>query len=257
VKTKTKKKQVKPHKSESSEVDNVLRDDTPAADWTVERLAAYARGRMAEADELEEKAFRYGRRSVQEFWAAGRALALIRDKLKPEKNKWVAWQNTCGLSRNRVNQAIRLAEKAKGMDDLKDFDTIREALVHYEIEKPRQPTTPQPPAGPPQKRDDAADVKGEHEDEDKGSAQKDEEQSPTPPQDPGVPCVSGKLRVEKRGKKTSFVLEDVEIRMNRVPPCKFDVRIVGRWRVELRAALDRGEAVLILPGLEVPDATAG
>lgn len=252
----SKKKQVKPQKSEISGVDNVLRDDTPAADWTVERLAAYARGRMTEANELEKMAFNYGRRSVQEFWHAGRALKLIADKLKPEK-QWVGWQETCGMSRNRVNQAIRLSQKAKSLDDLKDFDTIREALVHYEIETPRKPATPtKPPAGPPQKRIDQADAKGGHEDEDEATAQKDEEQPPAPPQGTPVPCVKGKLQVERRGKKTTFKLEDVEVRMNRVTS-RIDVRIVSRWRADLRLALENEEAVLILPCLEVPDATAG
>ncbi len=249
-----KKTQDKKKHSESREVENVTRDDTPAADWTVERLAAYARGRMAEADQYEEMAFGYGRRSVQEFWLAGRALALISDKLKPEK-QWVGWQETCGMSRNRVNQAIRLSRKAKSLDELKDFATIREALVRFKIEKERTPATPtKAPAGPPQNRDgqnDEADERGGHkDDEDQAGAGKDDEQPDTPPQ---VPFLQAKIRVERK----NIVIDAGEIRSKLLLPRDGTVRVVPRWRAELMLAIKDGVAVLILPGLEVSDVATG
>ena len=45
-----------------------------------------------------------------------------------------------------------------------------------------------------------------------------------------------------------------KVRVGRVLPFKCVVRIVPRWRADLRLAVESGEAVLILPGMEVSDA---
>jgi hypothetical protein len=235
---------------ESSGVDNIPQRETPNEGWTVEELTQYARSRLADSGRLEDQAVRLGRRSVVEFYEAGQALSLIRDKLKPQKNSWVAWQDKCGLSTTHVNRAIRLFEKADGPDDLTRFTTVRQALEHYGIEKPRKAKPGKEANGPPGR------PTPDHEDEDaEGTGGKDEpgeeeKQPPTPPQDTQVPCLQGKMRVERK----AIVIDTAKLRSKLLLPRDGTVRIVPRWRAELKLVIDAGQAVLVLPDLEVADA---
>jgi hypothetical protein len=236
---------------ESSEVDNIPQRETPTPDWTFEELTQYARSRLADSVRLEDQAIRLGRRSVMEFYEAGQALSLIRDKLKPQKNSWVTWQRESGLSTTHVNRAIRLFEKAEEPDDLTPFATVRLALEHYGIEKPRKAKPENewkanPPSPPPAQ---------EREDEDMGKPEDDlstggEEKPPTQTQAVQVPCVEGRMQV----KRTSISIEAGKLRLKRVLPLRCPVRIVPRWRAELKLVIDAGQAVLVLPDLEVADA---
>lgn len=253
----SKKKQVKPQGSESDEVGVVPREDTPAKDWSLRKLLEHARHHLDEAKRLNGEAVALCRRSVKEFYQAGRILAIIREKLKPTHHSWVRWQRKNKLSRNRVNLAIRLFEAVRDPAELEAFKTIRGALRHYGIEKTPDETTPDETPTTADHQTDAAanrgdqnDAAGEQaeevEDRDQTEEQKGEEQI-------GVPCLKGKIHVEKK----SIKIEAGEISSTLLLPRSGVVRVVPRWRAELKRAVDGGDAVLIMPGLEVPDVAAG
>ncbi len=228
--------------------------NTPTADWSVEDLAQYVQGKLHEADRLGEMAIDLGRRSVLALFEAGRGLVLIRDKLLPRKG-WVAWQREAGLSRTQVNRATRLYEAAGDADALAPFATIGEALSRFGIEEKRPPgprvSFPTPSKEPEEGTDDTEEPE---EDADGDSEQpmppKEEKQPPTQAQAEQVRCVEGRMEV----KRNAISIEADKLRFKRVLPIKSPVSIVSRWRAELKLVIDAGQAVLVLPDLEVADA---
>lgn len=110
--------------------------DIPTADWSQERLTDYALKRLAKFHGLM-------RRSAVELFHYGHALTLIRDRTKP-LNMWVGWQKQHELSRQVVNEAIRLYEAARGDVDALEGLTITEAKVRFGVlkERPRKEATP-------------------------------------------------------------------------------------------------------------------
>jgi hypothetical protein len=258
-----KKTQAKKKQSESREVDDVPRRDAPTADREIETLLEQARRHLDEAKRLKGESLALGRRSVHEFYEAGRVLATIREKLKPTQHSWVGWQRKNKLSRNRVNLAIRLFEAVQDAAELERFRTIRQALRHYGLEKAPDETPPAetPPtqvveadAATGGNHDDAADEQAEEgEDQDEPEGQKDEKQTPASPHGTPTPFLKARIRVERK----TIVIDAGEIRSSLLLPREGTVRVVPRWRAELKLAVDGGEAVLIIPGLEVPGVAAG
>ena len=73
--------------------------------------------------------------AVDLFWA-GAALWLIRDKLKKEEPRWVAWQQANKLARSTVLEAIALYENAMSPDALVGLG-ITEAKERFGVVKPK------------------------------------------------------------------------------------------------------------------------
>lgn len=115
---------------------NATIQDLPTADWSQERLTDYALKRLDRFHGLM-------RRSAVELFHYGHALTLIRDRTKP-LNMWVGWQKQHKLSRQVVNEAIRLYEAVGGDVDALEGLTITEAKVRFGIikERPRKEVTP-------------------------------------------------------------------------------------------------------------------
>src|SRR4051812_16841371 len=108
-----KKKQAR---KKSAQVDDLPSRKTPDADWDLKNLERYALDRLAGSKECEEQVLKLGRRSVEEFYEAGRALKLISDRLKPE-GRWTEWQNKNKVSTTQAHRAISLFEEVGGPDE--------------------------------------------------------------------------------------------------------------------------------------------
>jgi hypothetical protein len=94
-------------------------DGPPDANWTDDQLAAYAAGRIKSADEHQAKAIELDkllqlaqRSTTVDYFRAGQALRVARDRHKP-KRTWVDWQTKHGFDRKTVNNAIGIADGAK------------------------------------------------------------------------------------------------------------------------------------------------
>jgi hypothetical protein len=69
----------------SPESENLMAD----AEWDLERLASYTKDRFAIAEF-------FGRKTAVQIWRAGKALLIVKEKLKAER-KWTVWAEEHGL----------------------------------------------------------------------------------------------------------------------------------------------------------------
>ncbi|HWE03168.1 MAG TPA: hypothetical protein VG326_12230 [Tepidisphaeraceae bacterium] len=102
--------------------------DTPTAEMTDDQLATYAKGKIARSSQADEEMAVLGRRSIDSYYHAGWALAIARDRFKPD-GKWVKWQNQNELPHSTVGNAIAFYERAekKGIDELRKLGSLAEA----------------------------------------------------------------------------------------------------------------------------------
>jgi hypothetical protein len=105
--------------------ENLLPDPT----WDLERLASYAKDRFAIAEF-------FGRKTAMQLWRAGRALLIVKDKLKAER-KWTVWAEEHGLPMTSVYDAIKIAERFEQEDDIVGLTTIEARTIAGTI-KPRR-----------------------------------------------------------------------------------------------------------------------
>jgi hypothetical protein len=111
--------------------------DIPDPSWGHEKLGMYVRERLNEGKRLEDEAIKLGRRSAEEIYYAGMALAIVKDQMK-SKGKWMYWQELHGFAVQTVNETIRLYERIMDPAKLRGM-TITEAKIEAGIIKRRKP----------------------------------------------------------------------------------------------------------------------
>jgi hypothetical protein len=90
----------------------ITHSDLPGQNWTLDDLAAYAKGQIAESALQAHK-------SAVALFRAGCALFHIRNRCMADGHgRWTGWLRDHGLGRTTVNDAIRLFENAERPDAL-------------------------------------------------------------------------------------------------------------------------------------------
>jgi hypothetical protein len=111
--------------------------DIPDPKWGQEKLAIYVKERLGDGKRLEEESIRLGRRSAEEVYYAGMALAIVKDQLK-SKGKWMYWQELHGFAIQTVSETIKLYERIMDPEKIREM-TITEAKIEAGIIKRRKP----------------------------------------------------------------------------------------------------------------------
>src|SRR3954454_15734433 len=93
----------------------------PAESWDLEQLAAYVKDRFHLAEF-------FGRKSAVQIWRAGKALLLVKEKLKAER-KWTSWAKQHDLPLTSVYEAMKLAEKFENERDIIGFSGVDAKMV--------------------------------------------------------------------------------------------------------------------------------
>ena len=103
----------------------------PDCSWELDKLEQYARAELFQADSLDTEAIQLGRQSTGHLFRAGHALFLIRERKKAD-GTGVQWQETSGLSRTTVWEAIKLYSTAKTEEAVTNL-TRTEAKVKFKV----------------------------------------------------------------------------------------------------------------------------
>jgi hypothetical protein len=94
-------------------------DEKPDESWGLDRLAGFARAKLAASGRAEQEAVLQAHKSAVALFWAGCALSIARDKSKAEGHgRWAEWKREKKLKDTTVNDAIRLFENAKTEDAL-------------------------------------------------------------------------------------------------------------------------------------------
>jgi hypothetical protein len=108
-------------------------DAVPNHQWTLEQLEAYVLRQMPIYEALTKQ-------PTVVLFHIGRALKLIRDRLRPKPGAWTAWQKEKQLPTTRVWEAITLFERAKEEGNVRGLP-IQVAYEKWSIRKPKPSTT--------------------------------------------------------------------------------------------------------------------
>ena len=150
-----------------------------------------------------ESAHQFRRRTLEEAWKCGQALAVVRNQLS--RGEWMPWLDEVGITHDTASRWIRLAARYES-SQLADFGSVDQALKALpparrkrkrpdrgvlEPEKQESPTTDQKPVAETESlpsRDAGADEEAETEDNAPGCLDR---ESPRPPDDPIEPKPEG------------------------------------------------------------------
>lgn len=112
-------------------------DAQPDASWSLDTLASYAKGEVANSKAAEKLAILQAKKSAVHLFRAGHALFLAREQCKGEKHgDWAKFKRKYGLAGTSANDAIRLFENVKTEESL-DGLGITEAKVKF-VYPPKQ-----------------------------------------------------------------------------------------------------------------------
>lgn len=128
---------------------NLSNVERPSTDWTLDRLEKYALSCV-------NKIAGFGRKTIQQTWLFGEAIALIQ-KLKKGQGEWMEWLKTQPFSHGTASNAIKLYERIR-FEDLESCEdmTSTDLKVMLGIIKRPPVSKKQQPAPTPDQVADAA-----------------------------------------------------------------------------------------------------